>query len=94
MKGIIDVLKSVWQKLMGNEFTRWLVYIGIVAFCFCIMYNAGKMLGGAPENEGAPPVSGRSGYLANWKPIFSMAAMVLVIVRKRSILADSWGAVA
>ena len=27
MKGIIDVLKSVWQKLMGNEFTRWLVYI-------------------------------------------------------------------
>ena len=39
MKGIIDVLKSVWQKLMGNEFTRWLVYIGIVAFCFCIVYN-------------------------------------------------------
>ena len=37
MKGMIDILKSVWQKLMGNEFTRWLVYIGIVAFCFCIM---------------------------------------------------------
>ena len=36
MKGIIDVLKSVWQKLMGNEFTRWLVYI---------VYNAGKILG-------------------------------------------------
>ena len=45
MKGIIDVLKSVWQKLMGNEFTRWLVYIGIVGFCFCIVYNAGKILG-------------------------------------------------
>ena len=43
MKGMIDVLKSVWQKLMGNEFTRWLVYIGIVAFCFCIMYNAGRL---------------------------------------------------
>lgn len=43
MKGIIDVLKSVWQKLMGNEFTRWLVYIGIVAFCFCIVYNAGNI---------------------------------------------------
>ncbi|CDD94589.1 uncharacterized protein BN604_02045 [Bacteroides intestinalis CAG:315] len=45
MKGMIDVLRSVWQKLMGNEFTRWLVYIGIVAFFFCIMYNVGKMLG-------------------------------------------------
>ena len=45
MKGMIDILKSVWQKLMGNEFTRWLVYIGIVAFCFCIVYNAGKILG-------------------------------------------------
>ena len=33
---------------IGNDSitTRWLVYIGIVAFCFCIMYNAGKMLGG------------------------------------------------
>ena len=34
MKGMIDVLKSVWQKLMGNEFTRWLVYIGIVAVSY------------------------------------------------------------
>lgn len=52
MKGIIDVLKSVWQKLMGNEFTRWLVYIGIVAFCFCIVYNAGKYWAvGLPYND-------------------------------------------
>lgn len=45
MKEVIDGTKDVWQKLMRNEFTRWLVYIGIAAFCFSVIYNAGKMLG-------------------------------------------------
>ncbi|WP_181983367.1 hypothetical protein [Bacteroides oleiciplenus] len=45
MKEVIDVVRSVWQKLMQNEFTRWLVYIGIAAFCFSVIYNAGKILG-------------------------------------------------